>query len=238
MMYGFQYLGQRAEAISPLLLVDSRDIGMPSKNKITASVPFSNETYDFSEIYGDQTYSDRKNKYVIHILDIDNLDPVTMHQLKTEVINWLMNSHGRQPLYDDVLPDYHFMAEVADAATLADSFETGELTVTFVCDPLMVANKAEGDDVWDTFNFMSDVAQYVSFTVHGTLQTTLINSSVTSAYPTITVTADAQLTVQIGNVSYQITAGTTTEVQIPVGANTVTITGDGTIGFDWHREVI
>lgn len=237
MIYGFTFMDQRPEDINPMLLVESRDIGFPSKTKITSTVPFSNIEYDFSEIYGAQVYSSRKVKYVINVLNIDELSPDTMHHLKTSLVNWLETSHGRQKLVDDVLSDYHFMGEIRDAVSLADNVETGELTVTFDCYPFMIGNRAEGDDIWDDFSFEDGIAQEVQFDVTDQAEVLLINPSATDVAPTVTVTG-AAMKATIGSVTYDLPVGASTGLSLPPGDVTIQLSGTGTVAFDWHREVI
>lgn len=236
MIYGFQFMGSRPEDINPNLLLESRDIGFPKKNKITGSVPFSNGEYDFSEIYGVQIYENRTIKYVIHVLDLNQLDPVTMHQAKTSLINWLENSHGRQRLVDDVIPDYHFLGEVRDAASLADDFETGELTVNFDCYPFAIKNLAEGNDDWDTFNFENDIAQTIEFDINGSISIVLINAGITIVYPEIESTGNFEIS--SGNTLYHTTTESSDKIPLIIGENYLSITGTGHLKFTWHKEVI
>lgn len=62
----------------------------------------------------------------------------------------------------------------------------------------MIANKFEGDDDWDTFDFNNDVAEDVDAEINGSRSFELKNNSVTIVTPQITT--NAALTVRIGQI--------------------------------------
>lgn len=233
--YDFKFLGKRPSDFGELLHVKERDIGFPSKNKITKSVANSNLTFDFSAVYGSQTYGEREVKYVINVLD-DHQNPQDMHRLKTKLINWLLSADEKQPLYDDSIPAYHFLAEVQGNNAIEDNFRRGELKVTFTCDPFMIRDKAQGEDDWDSFYFDEDIAQDVEFDVSGSKTIHLINDSIVEEYPV--VKTSAVMTVTVNGVSYKLVAGKNDGVVLPVGNNQITIAGKGHISFYWRKEVI
>lgn len=234
--YSFFYLNHKPEDFNKYARVKSSDIGFPGRNKITAEIPFSNNKYDFSSIYGGQTYSERELEYVIHVFNPDDLTDQQMHQIKTKLANWLESGKGKQPLVDEKLPGWHFMAEPETALSLEDNYQSGELTVKFIAYPFMIRDSAEGDDVWDTFNFEYDVAQITSFKVDGSKTVLLINSGITTSYPEII--ADADMTITIGNSEYSIKAGTSTGIELPIGEINVLVKGTGDVSLVWHKEVI
>lgn len=41
----------------------SKTIGIPSTIKITETIPYMQGSYDFTELYGEQTYDDRELEY-------------------------------------------------------------------------------------------------------------------------------------------------------------------------------
>lgn len=236
MFYSFFYLNHKPEDFNKYSRVKSSNIGFPSRNKVTAEIPFSNTKYDFSNIYGGQTYSERELEYVIHVFNPDDLTDQQMHQLKTKLANWLESGKGKQPLVDEKLPGWHFLAEPETGLSLEDNYQSGELTVKFVAYPFMIRDTAEGDDVWDTFNFDYDVAQVTSFKVDGSKTVILINNGVTDSYPEIT--CDSDMKIIIGNSEYDLKSGISNGLNIPTGENTVVINGTGNISFLWHKEVI
>ncbi|MGR5986683.1 phage tail protein [Bacillus sanguinis] len=183
MLYGIKFDGKHSYNDMGYTMPAERDIGFPSKEKIVVQIPFSNVEYDFSELYGSQTYSPRELKYQFNVVRRGNYTPQAMQVEKTKLINWLMNTDGRKKLYDDTIPGYYFLAEVESAADIQDDWETGTLTATFRAYPFMIAEVNEGNDIWDIFNFELDVAQTTDFQVSGTLSVALINSGVPNVVP-------------------------------------------------------
>lgn len=236
MIYGIKFNNKHSNDLG--YTIEERTIGFPSKNKILITVPFSNVEHDFSELYGSQVYNPRPLTYKFNVLHSGKLTPEAMQIEKTKIINWLMNSHGKQRLYDDTIPGYYFWAEVIDAADLEDDWETGSLTVKFTAYPFMIAELEEGNDIWDTFNFELDVAQKTSFTVDGALEVILINAGTPDVIPEIT--CSSQMTIIKDGISYTVAQGTTKdqEFMLKSGENDLKITGYGTISFKFFKELI
>ena len=51
------------------LLVKERNIDNPSKIKTKERIPYSNQIFDFSKIYGVQEYEERSISYVFYLKD-------------------------------------------------------------------------------------------------------------------------------------------------------------------------
>lgn len=238
-MYGINFNGKHSyNEMGYTMPADGRDIGFPSKEKIVVKVPFSNVEYDFSEIYGSQTYTSRPLTYTFNVLKRGNWTPQALHMEKTKLINWLMNSNGRKKLYDDDIPGYYFLAEVESESSFEDDFETGTLTVTFRAYPFMIAELYEGNDIWDTFNFELDVAQTTDFTVNGSLKVTMFNAGTPDVVPEIK--ASNSMKISMNGVTYTIPKGTTKDKDFALksGENSIRITGNGTISFRFYKELI
>lgn len=237
-MYGIKFNGKHSYNDYGFTMPPGKEIGMPSKEKIIIKVPFSNEEYDFSEIYGSQVYSPRPLKYPFNVYDSQNPSKEKMNTLKTVLINWLMNSHGKQKLYDDAFPGYYFLAEVENEASFKEDWDLGVLTVTFKAYPFMIAELPEGNDVWDAFNFDLDVSQNVDFTVNGALSVTLLNMGTPDVVPEINTSESMSITK--GGVTYSIPAGVTksSDFIFKSGENVLDITGNGTISFKFYKELI
>lgn len=234
--YSFEFLKKRPEDFGEYIRTKTHDIGFPARTKVTATIPFSNTTYDFSNLYGTQSYGERKVQYVINVFEPNHWNAESMHHIKSKLVNWLESGIGQQELYDDKVPGWHFLGEPQDALSLDDKYQSGELTVSFVCYPFMIRNKLQGDDIWDTFEFEVDVSQITTFDVVDSMTVILVNDGITTAYPK--VTSDSEFTITVGANVYTVESGDTTGVQLPVGANYVAIAGKGHISFEWHKEVI
>lgn len=234
-MYGIKYLGKHSYSDLGITMAPGREIGIPNKKKILVSIPFSNEEFDFSEIYGSQTYEPRTLKYPFNIQDTTKERMITK---KTKILNWLMNSHGKQKLYDDVYPGYYFLAEIEGSTSFSENWADGILTVTFKAYPFMIAELPEGNDIWDSFNFELDVAQIVDFEVNGNIEVTLINAGVPDVIPEIT--CSSQMTIIKDGISYTIVPGITKDEDFMLrsGENAIKIIGNGTISFKFFKELI
>ncbi|TCW59005.1 hypothetical protein EC917_101259 [Bacillus thuringiensis] len=237
-MYGIKFDGKHSYNDMGYTMPAERDIGFPSKEKIIVQVPFSNVEYDFSELYGSQTYGSRELKYQFNILRRGNYTPHAMQIEKTKLINWLMNTNGRKKLYDDTIPGYYFLAEVESAADFQDDWETGTMTVSFRAYPFMIAELHEGNDIWDSFNFDLDVAQTTDFIVKGALTVTLLNVGTPDAVPEIK-TSNSMKIIKDG-VTYSVPAGVTKDKNFVLksGENVLRINGSGTISFRFYKELI
>lgn len=87
--------------------LQKRIIGQPEKKRITETVPYSNAVYNFTELYGAQTYGERELQYVL-VLREDNEKKA--QETIRRIMKWL-NVSGYTPLYDDMMPDGYFLAE-------------------------------------------------------------------------------------------------------------------------------
>lgn len=238
-MYGITFNGKHSyKDMGYTMPFEGRVIGFPSKEKILVKVPFSNVEYDFSEIYGSQTYTPRSLTYAFNVLKRGNWTHDALEMEKTRLINWLMNSHGKKKLYDDDIPGYYFLAEVENEASFVDDYETGTLSVTFNAYPFMISEYPEGNDIWDTFNFELDVAQIVDFTVKGKSEVILYNVGTPDVIPEITVSSE--MIIVKGNTLFTVPAGVTktSDFLLNGGENSLEITGNGTISFKFYKELI
>lgn len=235
--YGIRFNGRHSWEDEGLLLLQEKEIGIPNKKKVTIQVPFSNEVYDFSTVYGGQLYEQRTLTYNIQIQQNLYGTKEAMNMTKTKVINWLMGTTGYTKLVDDAFPGYYFMAEVQGNSAFVEDWNRGVLKVTFTAYPFMISEKAEGNDIWDEINFDLDVLQDVSFTVKDKTTILLYHNGISLARPEITATAPFTLTLD-GN-EHQIKVGSHTYDYLTLSAvNEIHLSGTGRIDFKWHKELI
>lgn len=224
------------------LRVIGKKITFPSKNKVTIQPPYSNQLIDLSMFYNEQTFSDRTFQVTFLIIDRKRISKDILYVTWTKIINWLMTTAGRQPLIDDVMPEYYYLGEVVDAPTWEEFRVHGKFTVTWACYPFRIHRLLEGNDVWDTFNFELDVAQQVKYDVDGSRNIVLLNNGATPIQPTIVTSAP--LTLSTNGTVIQLKAGITEPdarlqpLTLQVGVNSITVNGKGRIEFQWHKEVI
>ena len=229
--YGVDFNGHHSSEFGLIALKDKK-VGMPAKNKILVEIPFSNEKLDLSNVYGGPYFEERTYTQVFH-LQVNQYDKEALYILWTRIVNWLMGTKSKSPLYDDVMHNYYYLAEVQKAPTFDEMLHWGTLTVEWQCYPFRIAALAEGNDIWDTFCFDLDVAQDVSFDVTNSLDVVLINNGATQV--NITVKASAPMT--IGDTS--VSAGITKDaIPLPVGNTNLKIIGTGHIEFIFYKELI
>lgn len=158
-MDGIIFNGKHSYYDMGLTMTGDREIGFPNKNKIKMNVPFSNVSHDFSSIYEDQTYTERPLKYIFNVIDFHRLNRKRVDQIKSNAVNWLMCINQKSRLDDPYISDYYFMAEVEGDIDFEDFDTHGELTVTFTAYPFKISELREGNNLWATFNFDTDVLQ-------------------------------------------------------------------------------
>jgi len=237
-MYGFRFNGKHTFDDFGITIAE-KDIGYPEKEKIKVKVPFSNVEYDFSEIYGDQTYTERPISFTLNVLDKHVLnDTQRINAIETSLANWLMNSSGKQGLYDDAIPGYYYLAEVESGMSFDELWNYGTLTVKFTAYPFMISELQEGNDLWDTFNFELDVFQVTEFNVNGTLDVILYNVGTPGLSPKIE--ASASMEIIKDGITYNVPSGTTEseDFRLKSGENHLTVNGNGTIKFTFFKELI
>lgn len=232
---GITFDGKHSYRDFGLKIVD-RIIGNPRKIKKKERIPYSNQVYDFSGLYGGQEYEERQLTYVFNIRDYQKIG---LENKKTEIVNWIMRPFQKVKLIDDYFPGYYFMAEAENEPSFNEGRFNGQLTITFTAYPFRISELEEGHDIWDEFNFLLDVAQETTFEVSGTLDTTLYNVGIKkSVYPIIE--ASSPMEIKKGGIIYQINAGTTQSYDFALShrENKITITGNGTISFHFRKELI
>lgn len=162
--YGIRFNGHHSSEFG-LRILQGKQIGFPTKIKSLVSIPHSSNEYDFSSVVGVQAYSDRTVSIPFHI---KKMDKESLYNEWTKIVNWLMEPITKIPLYDDLMDEYYYMAEVREAPDLDELINRGTLTIQFTCYPFRISKLREGNDKWDEFNFELDVAQSTTFKVKRT----------------------------------------------------------------------
>lgn len=237
--YGLTFNGHHTSEFDAYVVEDTVSEGFPAKTKTLVDLPGSSKPLDLSNIYG-PVYGERVLSFTFLLMGNAARSREGMYRAWTRILNWLMKPTGKTVLQDDLMSDWHYLAEVQDAASLAEAMQLGQLTVSFQCYPFRIRNKAEFDDIWDTFDFDMDVAQNTHFVVGSRANGVLINTGVADV--AITATASEALTVTIGSQSYPLDAGanSSTELALPAGESSISVSGSdkATVDFSWHQEAI
>lgn len=216
------------------LWIKSKNIGNPIKNKITDTVPYQNGSYDFSNLYGEQTYSERKLEYVFEILESSK---ELMNIKKIEVLNWLSQDCGKVEFFDDAIENFYFLAECIDTS-IEEKGLILTITATFSAYPFKLGKCLEGDYEWDKFCFGLDYFNEKSFFIKNMSTIQIYNPSICKIAPIIV--ANSNFIITIYNKRYNIKQGTSQDnrFKLNIGLNELTIEGNGNIEFNFRREVI
>ena len=233
-MYNITYNNKNSYNDFGLKRFNSKEHKAPVKNKIYESIPFMNGSYDFSNIYGSPSYSDRELNYSF-LIEIENEE--VMNYKKIAIENWLLGTNSKSILIDEDLKGYYYMAECTDV-NFDNYYSFGLIDITFTAYPFKIGEAYEGNNLWDSFNFELDVLQDTKFTVSGVSNVSIYNSSVIDIEPEII--ASSQFEITLDNKKYVVEAGTSKDYRFKFkkGSNNLTLKGNGTIEFRFRKEVL
>ncbi|WP_281829532.1 hypothetical protein [Lactobacillus amylolyticus] len=217
--------------------MSSRTPDSLQEQEITETIPGVQGSIDYSMMFGQRIFQAFKITY-----DFVKYCPTyaERHTLEALVKNKIMR-FGTTKLYDSNIPENYYFLAKCSSETVAVNDQTREVTVTlaFTCNPpFMFCEIPEGNDEWDTFNFDYDVSQETSFTVNNGDVVPLINNGSAAVQPKITVTGTIKVSCNGNEVTF--TAGTyeNTLIYLLPGMNSLTLTGTGTISFEFFKELV
>jgi hypothetical protein len=199
-----------------------RKIGEPTKKSIKETVPFSNKTYDFSNINGELYWNERSLEYVFECI---MPTPEEIENAKIAFSNWLMLIQEAN-LYDPYIEDYHFIATFDDIS-YEDEVEKTTATVKFSAYPFKIANKKTS----------------AGFTVNAGEEITVVVANNSGRKLPPEIYSDFGASLKLNDVIFGIPAGETTDSRfnLEVGRNIITITNNsdvgGAISFSFFEEV-
>ncbi|MBV4423670.1 distal tail protein Dit [Clostridium tyrobutyricum] len=234
-MYGITFNGKHSLKDMGLY-AESKTINAPSKKKITDSVPFMHGFYDFSTVgsNGEQVYDTRTITVTLRIIAY-NMEE--LHTIYSQALEWLMDA-GKQKLQFDFMPEFYFMAEVQDAPDWEKFLRYGLLTVNFVCDPFKYSTSYMGDDIWDTFCFLTDYTQYTNqFTIDGETTVVMYNNG---RLITPVINCSTAMTLTYGGKTYNLVAGDNKPwgLKLQNGKNELAFSGNGTVKILFRWEAL
>ncbi|MBX7280766.1 hypothetical protein [Clostridium chauvoei] len=215
------------------LIIKSKYISIPGKEKISERVPFSNYNYDFSRLYGEEIFKDREIQYIFNLICNSKEE---LYSKGDKVIEWLYDNKNFK-LYDDDIKGYYFLAECLsiDYKELSTFWE---ITVNFKAYPYKIRVYNEGLIPWDDFNFETDYLQETNFFIDGTKEIKLINSSSKKIIPEIV--CDSDFIIKKDSTTYYFKKGNSKDWRFKLNKNIniITITGSGHLKFLFRKEVI
>lgn len=201
--------------------VSLRTIAAPTKKVIKETVPFSNETYDFSSINGEPYWDERVLEYV---LELTANSPEELEEKKMKLSSWLMNVQEAE-IHDPHIHDYHFIGTF-EAISYADEVEKTTATVQFSAYPYMRSNAKRAFTASLTSASDTTVAVY--------------NNSSHRVTPTFI--CNVPFIIKHDGTSYAVSSGEITDHSFSLnrGSNTIearSVSGSGTLKIEFYEEV-
>lgn len=205
--------------------VRDRKISAPAKKKIKETVPFSNETYDFSSINGEIYWEERTLEYV---LEMDARTAEELEALKIAFRSWVMNVEKGE-LHDPYIKEYHFIATFDEIEFDDSEVEKTTISLVFTAYPFMIANEPK--------KYTKEVSS-----TQTTIQSMVNVSNNSSHKLTPTFKASVPVSITKGGKTYSIAAGTFTDdsLELEVGGNLFTVkttASSGTLEIEFTEEV-
>lgn len=234
-MSGFRINGKHINEEFPLLELVDRSTPHPEEILMKDSVMGMQGDRDFAiPLFGERIYKNRPLEYTFKGHEYNNA-----HKLfdKRMLENWLLTG-TYTPLYDDNEPMYYYMARCVGVVLNSDSGNSESLyTLTFDAYPFKIKEAKEGSPYWDDYD-ISDYYQESKHTINGSKTIQFMNTGSKGVAPKIV--ASAPFTITKGNQSLTVGAGTSENklFRFEMGMNTMTVTGNGTIEFIFHKELI
>lgn len=115
-----------------------KDIGLPEKQTVRASVPYCNGSYDFSLLDGEAFYDDRHLTYTFGIVGSEAEVLAEVSGLAT----WLYGIHDMD-IHDSEIPYWHFHGSCDKVtATYDETGMSADVKATFSAYPYLIANSA------------------------------------------------------------------------------------------------
>ena len=211
------------------------DIGYPELNRIAHTVPFMNGVYDFTDLYGNATWSERT--ITVHIRHKSGeLGRSMLNGYYDNISLWLLSQPMSKLKFDHIRG--YFTGRVTGFSTREAYNILGYIEVTFTCHPFREWEEYEGNNLWDPFCFETDIMQDTKFEVNGKKTVTVHNLSATSVIPLVICNDTMKVTKGGRNFTFEQGETNNPIFELAPGANTMTITGYGEIEFKFKRMVI
>lgn len=215
------------------LYVSSCSLDDIEKERVTKKIPYKNGVIDFSRLYGESVFPERPLEYTFDILAEDSEE---LERIKSKIKSWLLTV-GELNLYDSSIIGTHFKAECVNVS-FSDDYDYSFCTASFKAYPYKIGNNKENEDwIWDTFNFETDVINKTVYSITEETEIDLYNISDHKVIPEVKVTGNIEI--EHNGIVYQLSEGTynSYRFKLDMGKNTFILRGNGTIQFNWYREV-
>lgn len=201
--------------------VKERKNSKPKKKSIKETVPFSNETYDFTDINGEIYWEERTLQYVF---EITANTPEELEEKKQLFMSWVMNVMGEE-LHDPFILGYHFLATFDSLDDDDSEIEKSTITVTFTAYPYMIANTKK--------------SYSIGMEANEEITARIVNDSSHRITPTFI--ADVDFTLVKGDKTFSFASGEITDksFKFEPGTNVITVQAStaGTLKIEFYEEV-
>lgn len=240
--YGITFNGvHSAKDLNLVALSELKEV-LGDMNTVIVYPPYSNNSFDFSSISGENTYKPRTFEITFRIKGdtkeySDMLAYKTyLNEMKMQVQYWLDTPLDKAVLIDDVNPNWHYLARAIKAPEETQEFQKTIYKVQFECYPFKIKNIPEFDDEWDIFNFISDIAQETVFNIKSYSKINVYNVGSKIISPKIK--ASSTFVIEMNGVKTTVTPSQEEYpfIFLNIGKNEITVTGTGKIEFIWFLE--
>lgn len=217
------------------LYLIERSAPAPEEKEIIEDIPFMQGVLDFSMILGERVFGNREIEYKFKLFDADySQRKVTETRIKQELVPF-----GEQKLVDSHDEGYYWLGKCKEVEVENDEqFRIMTVTVKFDCYPFLIGKNSYFTDVWDDFNFETDVANFTKYEVNGTKTIYLYNASANSVKPEVVATGDFNVFLNQEKFVFKVGSSSNILFSLTVGMNKLTVEGEGTIAFHYRTEVM
>lgn len=196
------------------LILGKKEIGSPAVKENLVDIPGADGNLDMTDFFGEPKFENVKHKFEFSAL----VSPDEALALFSKVKNALHGKKHRITLDDE--PAYYYVGR-CHVSSYTDEKGIGTLSIECDCDP-----------------YKYKLAKTtVTKAIDGTQTITLTNGR-KRAVPEVTIATDSTLNIVYqGTNIWDLASGSYTlpELELVEGANTVTVTGTGSITFAWQE---
>jgi phage-related protein len=198
------------------LILSEKEIGAPSVKKKLVEIEGADGSIDYTDFFGGPKYGDVTHKFTFSTL-VPRSDFLSHYSM---VKNALHGKKLRIALDGD--PSFYYVGRCF-VSSFKDEKGIGKIEVECECEPYKYKT----------------AKTVVTRAVDGAESVTLTNSR-KRAVPEITITTEASLNLVYGYNVWDLGSGSYTlpELELAEGTNTVTVTGTGSIRFEWQEATL
>lgn len=196
------------------LLLASKEIGSPPIKENKIDIEGADGSLDLTDFFGEAKFDNVQHKFDFAL----SVPPQSYPSIFSQIKNALHGKKMRIILDDD--PQFYYLGRLS-VSSFTNARGAGYLSIDADCDP-----------------YKYKLAKTkVSQAVSGTQTITLTNGR-KRAVPLVTIQTEASIRITFGSYNiWDLGSGSYTlpELELVEGSNSVTVTGTGTISFEWQE---